>query len=51
MRLAQASVAVKDFKFSLAEALKKGPVVVHFYPSAYTGGCNVEVHTFAVNED
>jgi len=47
----QASVAGKDFKFSLAEALKKGPVVVYFYPSAYTGGCNVEAHTFAVNKD
>ncbi len=47
---AQASVAGKDFKFSLAEALKKGPVVVYFYPSAYTGGCNIEAHTFAVNQ-
>ena len=48
---AQASVAGKDFKFSLAEALKKGPVVVYFYPSAYTGGCNIEAHTFAVNQE
>jgi len=48
---AQASVAGKDFKFSLAEALKKGPVVVYFYPSAYTGGCNVEAHTFAINKE
>jgi peroxiredoxin len=48
---AQASVAGKDFKFSLAEALKKGPVVVYFYPSAYTGGCNIEAHTFAVNKE
>lgn len=47
----QASVAGKDFKFSLAEALKKGPVVVYFYPSAYTGGCNIEAHTFAVNQE
>jgi peroxiredoxin Q/BCP len=31
---AQASVAGKEFEFSLAEALKKGPVVVYFYPSA-----------------
>lgn len=45
---AQASVAGKDFKFSLADALKKGPVVVYFYPSAYTGGCNIEAHEFAV---
>ena len=48
---AQASVAGKDFKFSLAEALKKGPVVVYFYPSAYTGGCNLEAHTFAINQE
>src|SRR5262245_20368021 len=48
---AQASVAGKDYKFSLADALKKGPVVVYFYPSAYTGGCNVEAHTFAVNQE
>ncbi len=48
---AEASVAGKDFTFSLAEALKKGPVVVYFYPSAYTGGCNIEAHTFAVNQD
>lgn len=48
---AAASLAGKEFKFSLEEALKKGPVVVYFYPSAYTGGCNVEAHTFAVNMD
>ncbi len=46
-----ASVAGKAFDFSLAEALKKGPVVVYFYPSAYTGGCNIEAHTFAVNQE
>jgi peroxiredoxin Q/BCP len=47
----QASQAGKAFSFSLKEALKKGPVVVYFYPSAYTGGCNVQAHTFAVNHD
>ena len=47
----QASKAGKAFEFSLKEALKKGPVVVYFYPSAYTGGCNVQAHTFAVNHD
>ena len=30
---------------------RKGPVVVYFYPSAYTGGCNVQAHEFAVNYD
>jgi peroxiredoxin len=47
----QASLAGKDFTFSLKDALKKGPVVVYFYPSAYTGGCNIQAHTFAVNSD
>lgn len=46
-----ASLAGKSFKFSLKDALKKGPVVVYFYPSAYTGGCNIQAHTFAVNSD
>jgi peroxiredoxin len=48
---AQASLAGKIFSFSLQEVLKKGPVVVYFYPSAYTGGCNAQAHTFAVNHD
>ena len=47
----RASLAGKEFTFSLADALKKGPVVVYFYPSAYTGGCNVQAHEFAVNYD
>jgi thioredoxin-dependent peroxiredoxin len=48
---AQASLAGKDFRFSLKKALAKGPVVVYFYPSAYTGGCDLQAHTFAVNHD
>jgi thioredoxin-dependent peroxiredoxin len=44
---AQASLAGKTFTFSLKRALRKGPVVVYFYPSAYTGGCDLEAHTFA----
>jgi thioredoxin-dependent peroxiredoxin len=48
---AQASLNGKDFTYSLKDALKKGPVVVYFYPSAYTNGCNVQAHTFAVNKD
>ncbi len=47
----QASLAGKAFTFSLKDALKKGPVVVYFYPSAYTGGCNIQAHTFAENSD
>lgn len=46
----QASLAGKAFTFSLKEALKKGPVVVYFYPSAYTGGCDIEAHTFATDK-
>ena len=48
---AQASLAGKTFAFSLAEARRKGPVVVYFYPSAFTEGCNVQAHEFAVKMD
>ena len=44
---AKASLGGKEFTFSLKDALKKGPAVVYFYPSAYTGGCDLEAHTFA----
>lgn len=44
---ATASLAGKDFTFSLQQALAKGPVVVYFFPAAYTGGCDLEAHTFA----
>lgn len=44
---AQASLAGKAFNYSLVDARKKGPVVVYFYPSAFTEGCNVEAHTFS----
>jgi thioredoxin-dependent peroxiredoxin len=47
----QASLAGKEFTFSLSEALKKGPVVVYFYPAAFTGGCNLQAHTFAEDHD
>jgi peroxiredoxin Q/BCP len=48
---AQASLAGKAFSFSLKDALLKGPVVVYFYPSAYTSGCNIQAHEFAVNHE
>lgn len=48
---ARASLAGAEFEYSLAKALEKGPVVVYFYPSAYTQGCNVQAHEFAVNYD
>ena len=47
----QASLAGKPFTFSLKDALAKGPVVVYFYPAAYTTGCDLQAHTFAVNKD
>jgi thioredoxin-dependent peroxiredoxin len=43
----QATLAGKEFKFSLAAALKKGPVVLYFYPAAFTPGCTTEAHLFA----
>jgi len=48
---AQANLAGKEFAFSLKKALAKGPVVVYFYPSAYTGGCDAEAHAFAELKD
>jgi thioredoxin-dependent peroxiredoxin len=48
---AQASLAGKAFSYSLASARSKGPVVVYFYPSAFTGGCNIQAHEFAQNMD
>jgi peroxiredoxin len=48
---ARASLAGEEFDFSLSDALEEGTVVVYFYPSAYTQGCNVQAHEFAVNMD
>ncbi len=47
----QATLAGQPFKFSLAQALKKGPVVLYFYPAAFTPGCTVEAHEFAEATD
>ncbi|MDQ6685182.1 MAG: peroxiredoxin, partial [Pseudomonadota bacterium] len=38
----------KPFTYSLKQALAKGPVVVYFYPSAFTDGCNIQAHDFSV---
>lgn len=43
----EASLDGKAFEFSLKEALAKGPVVLYFYPSSYTPGCDLEAHTFS----
>lgn len=48
---AQASLAGKPFPYSLKESLAKGPVVVYFYPSAFTAGCNVQAHEFSTKAD
>jgi len=47
----QASQAGKASPFSLKQALKQGPVVVYFYPAAFTNGCSIQAHLFAVNQE
>jgi peroxiredoxin len=44
---APAYLAGQPFTFNLNDALKKGPVVVYFFPAAHTSGCNLEAHLFA----
>jgi peroxiredoxin len=44
---AKATVGGDEFNFSLADALKKGPVVLYFFPKAFTKGCTAEAHEFA----
>ncbi len=45
--VAQGAMAGKPFTFNLEQALKKGPVVLYFYPKAFTQGCTLEAHAFA----
>jgi peroxiredoxin len=44
---ATAALGGKVYQYSLADALKKGPVVLYFFPAAYSEGCSVEAHYFA----
>ena len=44
---AQAALGGKSFTFKLADALKRGPVVLYFYPKSFTKGCTIEAHDFA----
>ncbi len=44
---ARATLGGKEFTFNLKDARKKGPVVVYFYPAAFTKGCTIEAHDFA----
>jgi peroxiredoxin len=43
----EAALGGKSFTFKLAEALKRGPVVLYFYPKSFTKGCTIEAHDFA----
>jgi peroxiredoxin Q/BCP len=47
----QATQGGNVFTFDLADALKKGPVVLYFYPAAFTKGCTIEAHDFADASD
>jgi thioredoxin-dependent peroxiredoxin len=44
---APATLGGKEFTFALSDALKTGPVVLYFYPAAFTKGCTIEAHEFA----
>jgi peroxiredoxin len=44
---AKGMLAGKEFTFKLSDALKKGPVVMYFFPAAYTPGCTAETKLFA----
>ncbi|HEY7886915.1 MAG TPA: peroxiredoxin [Steroidobacteraceae bacterium] len=44
---AVASRGGNTYSFSLGTALKQGPVVLYFYPAAFTPGCTTEAHDFA----
>ncbi|SES09810.1 peroxiredoxin [Sphingobium sp. YR768] len=46
-----AALAGKPFSFSLARTLKQGPVVLYFFPAAFTSGCTLEAHMFAEATD
>jgi thioredoxin-dependent peroxiredoxin len=43
----EASLGGKTYTYALADALKQGPVVLYFYPAAFTKGCTIEAHAFA----
>ena len=41
------AVGGKEFKLHLAQQIKKGPVVLYFFPKAFTSGCTAEAHAFS----
>lgn len=44
---ARGALAGREISFTLSKALKKGPVVLYFYPKAFTQGCTLEARAFA----
>lgn len=48
---APAAIGGEPFRFSLSDALRKGPVVLYFYPKAFTQGCTIEANRFAEAHD
>ena len=44
---AQAALGGKVYRYSLAESLARGPVVLYFFPAAFSEGCSLEAHNFA----
>jgi peroxiredoxin len=44
----EAALGGKQFNFALKSALRKGPVVLYFFPAAFTKGCTIEAHEFAL---
>jgi len=47
MFTATATLGGRTYVYDLASALKKGPVVLYFFPEAFTRGCTIEAHDFA----
>lgn len=43
----EAALAGNVFEYSLAEELKRGPVVLYFFPMSFSAGCSIEAHSFA----
>lgn len=43
------AVGGKAFRLDLAQQLRKGPVVLYFFPKAFTEGCTAEAHAFSAS--
>ncbi len=48
---AEAALGGQVYRYSLAESLRKGPVVLYFFPAAFSAGCSIEAHSFAEASD